>query len=339
MRNTPSRCDIKLTCTCHRPSSRLVLLSPIFSLFRFISRFPPISSRYHDVSVGTLKFGVMCKRIKNRARANRVKDSKTLLREYRLKIASLSQELVEQQHTAKEDDGWRRQSDLSLTTEQQVALGEAKLEAEAEKTKRESLEKRIDMMKNMFLMGGTRKKRHQSTWGAPTGGVPRMRRRRSVHSLTGSTGSLSGGSADNKDVPFYNVDDGAGGGADTNAMRSQSGKPLTRKLSIIVTNDDHRLEGNPTLDDDAGSSSGYDFRLSAFTPGVDSPSVVSDKDLRRVLTKTRRRHEAAVAKLQGLIDSSEQQVEVLRSELSERCDTEEAHRNVIAGLREQFHEQ
>jgi hypothetical protein len=277
----------------------------------------------------------MCKRIKNRARANRVKDSKTLLREYRLKIASLSQELVEKQHTAANDDGWRRQSDLSLTTEQQVALGEAKLEAEAEKTKRESLEKRIDMMKNMFLMGGTRKKRHQSTWGAPTGGAPRMRRRRSVHILT-PTGSLSGGSADNKDVPFYDVDDGADGGADIDAMHA--GKSLTRKLSIVVTNDDHRLGGNPTLDD-AGSSSGYDFRLSAFTPGVDSPSVVSDKDLRRVLTKTRRRHEAAVAKLQGLIDSSEQHVEVLRSELSERCDTEEAQRNVIAGLREQFHEQ
>ena len=48
---------------------------------------------YRENSVSTLKFGVLCKSIKNKARANVVKDSKTLLREYRLKIAQMAEEL------------------------------------------------------------------------------------------------------------------------------------------------------------------------------------------------------------------------------------------------------
>ena len=59
-----------------------------------------VAPMHHDETVSTLKFGQLCKTIKNNAKKNEVVDEKTLLRQYRSKISELTQQLA----TARDPD-------------------------------------------------------------------------------------------------------------------------------------------------------------------------------------------------------------------------------------------
>jgi hypothetical protein len=50
---------------------------------------------YREESRSTLKFGQMCKKIKNKAKKNNVADDKTLLKQYKLEIAKLKEQMKE----------------------------------------------------------------------------------------------------------------------------------------------------------------------------------------------------------------------------------------------------
>ena len=83
---------------------------------------------HHGESVSTIKFGVMCKSIKNNVRRNKVTDDKTLIKKYRIKMAEMRDEL---EQTRKEAEKQLREAveAKKLAAEEQARAQAAAKEA------------------------------------------------------------------------------------------------------------------------------------------------------------------------------------------------------------------
>lgn len=91
---------------------------------------------YRDESRSSLKFGQMCKKIKNRVKKNTAADDKTLLKQYKLQIAKLKKQLVDEQANAEQEG-----TDVALA---------AQKAAEDEST---ALRKKLSILQTMYFEG------------------------------------------------------------------------------------------------------------------------------------------------------------------------------------------
>ena len=87
---------------------------------------------HHGESVSTIKFGVMCKSIKNNVRRNKVTDDKTLIKKYRIKMAEMRDEL---EQTRKEAEKQLREA---VAAKRQAAEEAEKLQAAAKEAAEEA---------------------------------------------------------------------------------------------------------------------------------------------------------------------------------------------------------
>ena len=91
---------------------------------------------YREESRSTLKFGQMCKKIKNKAKKNNVADDKTLLKQYKLQIAKLKEQMATAAPAATEAAESKRSN----------STAEANKEADA-------LRSKLKILQTMFLGG------------------------------------------------------------------------------------------------------------------------------------------------------------------------------------------
>ena len=91
---------------------------------------------YREESRSTLKFGQMCKKIKNKAKKNNVADDKTLLKQYKLQIAKLKEQMATAAPAATE----------AVESQQSNSTAEANKEADA-------LRSKLKILQTMFLGG------------------------------------------------------------------------------------------------------------------------------------------------------------------------------------------
>jgi hypothetical protein len=99
---------------------------------------------HHDETVSTLKFGQLCKTIKNSARKNEVVDEKTLIRQYRSKISELTAQLAEAAGDP-EVQARRRSSGLSRLESSNI-VAEKSGELERQREINSALEQRLVKM-------------------------------------------------------------------------------------------------------------------------------------------------------------------------------------------------
>eukprot|EP00946_MAST-07B_sp_MAST-7B-sp1_P002787 g2787.t1 len=99
---------------------------------------------YKEESRSSLKFGRMCKKIKNKVKQNNVADDKTLLKQYKLQIAKLKLALEEEQKT--------------VNAAARNGVGDSAEAIEAQKAAEEeskSLRKKLSILQAMYLGGAT----------------------------------------------------------------------------------------------------------------------------------------------------------------------------------------
>ena len=272
---------------------------------------------YRENSVSTLKFGVLCKSIKNKARANVVKDSKTLLREYRLKIAQMAEELEASRATAPTPvaGSLEARHTHALSEESKQALEDAEQEAIQEKEKRQALEDKIEVMKKIFLQGGT------GSGGPQTG---------PSQGATGSrTGSMSG--------------DVGGKLAHTSSFSLDARrKGRRRQASVYVTS---RTGGASQLniqgpDPNAlrGRTGSMVALLGKNTDAKDEAAHSWGATIRTALGTKRKEHDAAQKELKEAHEETQRDLDATRDDLSEKLNEAEEMRNEIARLNEQVEE-
>ena len=128
---------------------------------------------YREESRSTLKFGQMCKKIQNKAKKNNVADDKTLLKQYKLQIAQLKEQMKE------------------TTTAADVATPAAVLPTAAAMDENAALRNKLKILQTMFL-GGTSTTAMEGGEEAAGGGGSSERPR------SGSEKSVGGGSPSRK---------------------------------------------------------------------------------------------------------------------------------------------
>ena len=104
---------------------------------------------YKEESRSSLKFGQMCKKIQNKAKKNNVADDKSLLKQYKLQIAQLKQQLendkLEMEKQIQHKPSAPTSSNIPSNTQQPI---------ESSKENKE-LRNKLKMLQTMFLGGST----------------------------------------------------------------------------------------------------------------------------------------------------------------------------------------
>jgi centromeric protein E len=100
-----------------------------------------------EETIGTLKFGMVCKSIQNKAKKNEVTDSKTLLLQYKKRI----DELTSQLQAAHDGGGGVAVIDETKLNE---LTGELTKELEDEKQRRLDTEAKVDKLKQLVIVAG-----------------------------------------------------------------------------------------------------------------------------------------------------------------------------------------
>ncbi len=127
------------------------------------------ATMHHDETVSTLKFGQLCKTIKNNARKNEVIDEKTLLRQYRSKISELTHQLAVangEEPTSPGKSGQRRSLQRSKSDITGMKLAEALELAEREKQRSAEVQQRLEKLQEMVF------EKRKSFVGSLPGGLP-----------------------------------------------------------------------------------------------------------------------------------------------------------------------
>ena len=112
---------------------------------------------HKEESITSLKFGEMCKKIQNRARKNVVHDDKALLKQYKLEILKLREQLSSEAHDStlgETKKGKGGDSDQKEATEKEVP---AKLVASLKEKESEvdSMKEKLHFLQNLVLGAGT----------------------------------------------------------------------------------------------------------------------------------------------------------------------------------------
>ena len=107
---------------------------------------------HHEETVSTLKFGQLCKTIKNNAKKNEVVDEKTLLKQYRSKISELTHQLaVERGEDTTDSSGSGNRSHRNSM--QGGVNAEAKLREALEHS--DELQQKLDKLSDFFMKRGS----------------------------------------------------------------------------------------------------------------------------------------------------------------------------------------
>ena len=112
---------------------------------------------HKEESITSLKFGEMCKKIQNRARKNVVHDDKALLKQYKLEILKLREQLSSEAHDSTSDGtkkGKGGDSDQKETTEKEVPA-ELVASLKEKESEVDSMKEKLHFLQNLVLGAGT----------------------------------------------------------------------------------------------------------------------------------------------------------------------------------------
>ena len=106
------------------------------------------SPQYVEETLSTLKFGSMCKLMKNKAKVNSSSSQHSMLNEYKLQILKLKETLKEQQASGGAGES------AEAVEEHKEELQKAKDEAERQKQETDDLKARLQQMEQVLAQGG-----------------------------------------------------------------------------------------------------------------------------------------------------------------------------------------
>ena len=113
---------------------------------------------HKEESITSLKFGEMCKKIQNRARKNVVHDDKALLKQYKLEILKLRQQLSEEGHdsaSGSADKGGKGGGEGGAGAKEQEAPAELVASLKEKESEVDSMKEKLHFLQNLVLGAGT----------------------------------------------------------------------------------------------------------------------------------------------------------------------------------------
>ena len=131
--------------------------------------------RYKEETISTLKFGALCKKIKNTAQKNSAKNATTMLREYKIKIMELKKAL-EMSNAGGKGGSSGGNGEGASSNDLSTELARVKANADKEKHEMEKMKRQLEILRSGIFSG----RQDSKTMGASGGDRKDASRRGSV---------------------------------------------------------------------------------------------------------------------------------------------------------------